>query len=236
MKKHLTVALVTLAVGASGIAGAANAATNLLTNGSFETGNFSGWTQTGTTGDAFPEVVIPYNSIAGYPGGAFSEPVPPATGSLGPDPAGDFAAYFVSDFADETLSQTVHLDPGTYTIGFSAYAPANGEANMGDAQFSGSIAGVNLVNTTVSAIPGTTWENFTGVAHIATAGDYTTDFTFITNHDPSKDVVIDQAFIVQGLVGGVPEPATWALMLVGVGLMGGALRLSRQPARIRAAA
>ena len=31
-----------------------------------------------------------------------------------------------------------------------------------------------------------------------------------------------------GVAGGVPEPATWAMMLLGVGLVGAGLRVSRQ--------
>jgi PEP-CTERM motif len=33
-----------------------------------------------------------------------------------------------------------------------------------------------------------------------------------------------------GLLTGVPEPATWATMMVGLGLLGGAMRLRRKPA------
>ncbi|HEX4184075.1 MAG TPA: PEPxxWA-CTERM sorting domain-containing protein, partial [Caulobacteraceae bacterium] len=113
------------------------------------------------------------------------------------------------------------------TIGFSAYAPANGFANIGDAEFSGSIAGVTLVDHKVSSGPETTWQNFTGTATITTAGFYNTSFSFNTDLFPSKDVVIDQAFIVAG---GVPEPATWAVMMVGFGGMGAAMRSRRRQA------
>jgi hypothetical protein len=149
-----------------------------------------------------------------YPTGAFNEPVPPATGSLGPDAAGTHAAYFVSDFATpfQSLSQTISLTPGIYTIGFSVYAPGNGYANAGDAQFTGSVAGVTLASYLVSSKPSQTWLNFTGVADITTAGLYTTSFDFSTDLYPSKDIVVDQAFVVAGAV---PEPSTWAMMILG---------------------
>src|SRR5687768_7678042 len=105
-------------------AGQASAAVNLLTNGSFETGDFSGWTYAGVTPSGFPAVIINYNAASPYPIGAFGEAVPPDdTASPSPDPVGDRAAYFVADGATESLSQSVFLDVGQYTIGFSVYVP-----------------------------------------------------------------------------------------------------------------
>jgi hypothetical protein len=216
---HIVSKLRSVAVGLiapMAFAGGANAVTvNLLTNGSFESG-FTGWTLGGANAPGnFPPVVIDYNSSAAYPTGAFNEPVAPATGSAGPDLAGLHAAYFVSDFATpfQSITQTIHLNPGLYTIGFSAYAPANGLANAGPATFSASIAGYPLLATTsVSSLGSQTWVNFTGSVNIVTGGDFLTSFLFNTNFNPSKDVVIDQAFVVAGAV---PEPSTWAMMFLG---------------------
>jgi hypothetical protein len=223
--KLLTVA--TLAAGLA-FAGAASASTNLLTNGSFEAngGSFSGWTLSGPTGDTTPAVVIPYNSSNPYPTGAFGEPIPAPSGpSHSPDAAGTHAAYFVSDFASETLSQTIHLNAGTYTIGFSVYAPQNGLNNPVDATFTGTVAGQTLTSGLVSALQPTTWTNFTQTIQIATAGDYTTSFAFQTDGFPAKDIVVDRAFITTGAV---PEPATWAMMIMGFGSLGVAMRNQRR--------
>ncbi|MEO8320765.1 MAG: PEPxxWA-CTERM sorting domain-containing protein, partial [Bradyrhizobium sp.] len=188
---------------------------NLLQNGSFENG-LTNWTLGGAVPDptGYNPVVIDYNSASPYPTGAFGEAVPVATGSASPDAAGAHAAYFVSDFANpfQSLSQTVHLGIGLYTIGFSAYAPANGFGNAGDAQFFGSVAGVQLANYFVSQKAGQTWYNFTGVVDIAAEGDYLTSFSFSTNEFPAKDIVVDQAYVVAGAV---PEPSTWAMMILG---------------------
>jgi hypothetical protein len=46
--------------------------------------------------------------------------------------------------------------------------------------------------------------------------------TDVTHQGP-----FNMAFSLQG-VGGVPEPSSWALMISGFGLMGGALRLRRR--------
>jgi PEP-CTERM motif len=200
-------------------------AANIVQNGSFETG-FTNWTLGGTV-DSYPAVVIPYNTGSGYPGGAFGEPIPPnnsATNS--PDAAGSHAAYFVSDFAAETLTQTVHLAAGVYQIGFSAYLPQNGFNNVGDAMFTGSIAGVTLANFDAASLTPVTWKTYAGSTTITTAGDYLVTFTFNTNFAPSKDVVIDQVYIVPGNPA-IPEPASLAIL--GAGLAGlGLTRLRRR--------
>ena len=150
---------------------------NLLVNGGFEDGGLNvGWTYSGTTGDGHPAVVIPYNSNLGYPNGAFGEPVPANPGGFGS--AGNNAAYFVSDFANETLSQTVHLAVGVYSIGFSAYLPQNGFNNQFDATFSGAVLGTTLLTGLVSANSPQTWYNFVTTVNIAVEDDYTTTFDF----------------------------------------------------------
>jgi hypothetical protein len=216
--------LAALALGLAVIASTSANAGNILVNGSFETGDFSGWTLGGTETQGFPAVVIPYNAASAYPFGAFGESVSPDTSGASPDPAGNYAAYFVSDFANESLSQTVYLTAGEYYVGFSAYAPANGFANAGDAFFTASVAGDPLASYMVSSGPATTWQSFSGIVDIATSGDYDTTFTFATDLDPSKDIVIDRAYIEA-----VPEPGTLAVL--GLALTGfagfAALRRSR---------
>ncbi len=194
-------------------------AANLVANGSFESG-FTGWTLSGPAADGDPAVVIPYNSSAGYPGGAFGEPIPANSAPTNsPDPVGTHAAYFVSDFANETLSQSVYLTPGIYQIGFSAYLPQNGYNNAGDATFTGEIAGVSLANFTASSLSPTTWQTYAGSTTITTAGFYLVDFTFNTNFSPSKDVVIDQVYIIAGNPP-VPTPEPASLAVLGAGLAG----------------
>ncbi len=209
------------------IAAPASAATNLVANGSFESG-LANWTIGGTDSQGFPPVAILYNSATGYPTGAYGEAVPVNdAGTNSPDLPGAHAAYFVSDFTvNQSLKQTVALEIGTYQIGFSAYAPANGFKNVGEATFSGSIAGVTLASYAVSTGPVTNWQTFADSVEITTAGDYEVSFIFNTNRFPSKDVVIDQVYIIAGnpAVPGVPEPASWALLISGFGMVGFAAR------------
>ncbi|WP_294537146.1 hypothetical protein [uncultured Rhodoblastus sp.] len=213
MKKHILLSAVALACTLA-VVSPGQAATNLLTNGSFESG-FSGWTLTGTATDGYPAVVIPYNSGAGYPNGAFNEPVPPPTGSLSPDAAGTHGAYFVSDFANEALTQTVTLNPGKYNIGISVYAPLNGWKNAGDATISASIGGVTLLSSGVHSLNAKNWYDLTGTLVVSAAGPYTAAFNFQTNRFPSADAVIDQAYVVAA-----PEVSTWAMMLAGFAALG----------------
>jgi hypothetical protein len=208
-------------------AGQASSAVNLVTNGSFETGDFTGWTYAGVTPLGAPAVIIPYNSGAGYPNGAFGEPIPPDnSASPSPDPVGDNAAYFVADAATESLSQSVFLDVGVYTIGFSVYVPFNGFNNSGNATFTGTVAGVNLANFTVDGSTPGVWMHFAGLANIAVAGNYDTAFTYNSGPAPAGDFVVDRAYIVAG--NAIPEPGTWALMILGFGGAGASLRMSRR--------
>jgi hypothetical protein len=213
------------------------AATNLVTNGSFEDG-LTGWTIGGVDTDSpvRPPAAIFYGAAQAYPNGAFGEAVPVNNApTASPDAAGARAAYFVSDFAfNQSLSQAIFLGAGNYQIGFSAYAPNNGFNNVGEAFFSGTIGGVTLANYAVSSGPRTTWQTFSGNLTIVSPGTYSVDFVFNTQFRPSKDVVIDQVFVIASDTGGpqipaVPEPATWAMLIAGFGLVGAAMR-RRTPA------
>jgi hypothetical protein len=205
------------------ISGGAQAATNLVTNGSFENG-LAGWTAGGVDAQGVPVVAITYNSATPYPTGAFGEAVAPDnSASLSVDPVGTRAAYFVSDRAKpQLLSQFVTTGPGRYVFGFSAYAPANGLRNLGEAMFKASFFGNEIANFAVSTLPAVTWQHFTGSFTKTSAGTGAINFTFNTDLVPSKDIVIDRVYVQA-----VPEPASWAMLITGFGLAGAALRRRR---------
>ena len=203
-------------------------AANLLINGSFEDG-LNGWTSGGVSGDGFPPVVIPYNSTNGYPTGAFGEPIPPdnAVGNPGFDAVGDHALYFVADLAHpQTLSQLVSITGGlSYTFGFDVYLPANGQANANGATFSATVGGLTFAVINASTAPGQTWLHYSGAATAA----FSAVDSFVLSYDsfgvPAKDFVIDRVYFADSTT--VPEPTTWAMMLVGFGGLGAVLRRRR---------
>ena len=217
-------------------ASSASATVNLLVNGSFETGNFSGWTLTNSesssgTGSALP-VVIAYNQASGYPTGAFGESIPTdnAAGNPSPDAAGSYGAYFVSDFANpQSISQTVTLLAGTsYTFGFDIFKPANGDGNPNGATFTALLNGSPFASFTASSLPVTTWQTISGsnTFMATTTGPFT--FNFTSNGFPAKDFVVDRVYLTAtDTISAVPEPASWAMMLGGFGIMGAALRRRR---------
>lgn len=212
----------------------ASAATNLLKNGSFESG-FDFWNVSATgsgTGYTAP-VVIAYNQASGYPTGAFGEAVPTdnATGNLGLDPVGTHGAYFSTDVGTQTLSQTVSLVAGQkYTFGFDYYLPQNGYNNPNNATFSASLAGVPFETFALGSEAPITWTSTsasrTFVAN--TSGDF--QFTFSGNGYTAKDVVIDRVFLTSA----VPEPEAWAMMIGGLGVIGFASRRRRAIANVTA--
>jgi hypothetical protein len=232
--KHLMLASAVLA-GANAVP--AFAVTNLITNGSFEAGaigigGFTNWTKTNVPTNS-PATVIPYNSTATYPNGAFGEAIPPANvATASPDAVGSKAAYFVGDFSvNETIKQLTWLTPGNYRVGFSYYLPRNGLNNPGNASFDATIVGVKVASTDINAqSPARVWRYASGVGQIVWAGWYDTAFVFNSNNNPSKDIVIDQVFAIATtdpadvVIPGVPEPQTWAMLLLGFGLVGVAAR------------
>jgi hypothetical protein len=200
---------------------------NLVTNGSFETGDLTGWTVTG--GGTYPVSVIITNGVTGS---AFGEAIPSDPLTVGsPDAGGNYAAYFVDDSAHQTLSQSVFLTPGNYEVGFDIYDPQNGYNNPNDASFSGAIAGITLADITVHSTAVDTWLHFSGDATVLSPGDYSVAFNFVPDGPPAADVIVDRVYIdttdVPGTPIGVPEPVT--LSIFGAGLAGvAALRRRRK--------
>ena len=204
----------------------ATAATNLITNGSFESG-LSGWTVSGSVGDVYPASVITYNSGTAYPTGAFGEAVPVDNAvNLGPDAAGTRALYFVSDFSTQVVSQTFTVaSSGSYTFGLDAYLPANGFVNSVNATLGVTLGSLNVASASLASLPATTWLAGTYSNLNLTAGTYTVSLAFTSNGYPAKDIVIDRVYLVSS----VPEAGTNAMLLAGLACLGFVVRRRKIP-------
>lgn len=240
--------LMLAAVAAGFTATPALAVTNLIRNGSFEQagttgpGAFTGWTRTNTPDRSpsqdVPAIVINYDIAASYAnGGAFGELVTPdnVANSGSPDAVGTRAAYFVGDFSfDETLSQLTFLRSGNYRVGFSYYLTQNGLNNAGNASLDVTILGIPVASTMITGSSvARTWFYATGVGQIVSPGFYQTALVFNSNGFPSKDVVVDRVFAfattdpATTVIPALPEPGTWAMLVVGFGFIGFGLRRRR---------
>jgi hypothetical protein len=174
---------------------AANAA-ELVTNGSFETGDFTGWTQFGDT--SFTGV-----STECYDGSC------PTDGSN--------LAYFgpVNDVGG--ISQTLATGAGLYNISFDL-------SNFQGESFSADFGGVTLLVNPPQE--GVTHYSFTDVA---ASGPTTLTFSF---QDVPAYYTLDDVSVTAA---GVPEPASWALMLTGFFGLGATLRGARRRTAVSAA-
>lgn len=184
-------ALAVLAVGTAALA--------QVNNGSFETGDFTGWTVSGDT--AFVGVC----DVSTCPGGFAPED-------------GNFAAYFgpVGDTA--TISQNIATTPGdSYALSFYLANPVGGTPNyfqvtFGTSSFSFSNFGVAFG-----------WQEFT-LTTVATSNETPLSFTF--RNDPAYWFLDNVSVSQSG--GTVPEPGTIVMFGTGLlGIAGIARRKFR---------
>lgn len=229
--KILTVAAFSVGLA---IAGNASAAVNLVKNGSFELGanGLQDWSIVSNgAGQGYSQtVVITTDGVGrGYPNGAFGEGVG-ADNAPGPfaDDGGTKAVYFSSDVGSESLTQLVNLAAGWYEVGFDAYIPMNGYNNANDATFTASIGTYTWdpVLLKGTAIGAQNWKHYSATVFINPAqNNVPTSFSFAARGYPAVDVLVDRVYIVETAV---PEPGTWALMILGFGSAGAMLRRQRR--------
>jgi hypothetical protein len=179
----------------------------VIANGSFEAG-FTGWTVSSGTDPQYAPVVIQYGQASPYPTGAFGEIIPAAPGG------GQYATYFVSDFANQSISQSIALAAGTtYTVSYNIYAPVNGSTNPFDALLQSAADG-NLSPVFLAKSLGAGWTNYSA-NFFASAGPYAFSLNFgplgSGSANAAADFVVDNIDISVA----VPEPATWAMMIMG---------------------
>ncbi len=208
-------------------------AQNLVGNGSFESG-FSGWTLSATPAtDPYPPVVITYGNTNTYPTGAFGEAIlADNVASRSPDAVGTHVAYFSSDVAVDTITTTapiVLVGGTTYNLGFDYYVPLNGFNNPNDATLK-LLLGTSTVASLQGGSPGSgitpqTWYNFNATFTPTATTTSTLSFQFQGLGVTAADFAIDRVYVVAAT--SVPEPATWGMMILGFGVVGGLARRRR---------
>ena len=213
-------------------------AANLIANGDFASGALTPWTLTGTAGDGQNTVVINLTSGASYPGGAFNEVIPTDPNA----PTSAYGLYFVTDVplgagAAQTFTVT---KAGTYKVSFDYYVPNNGLANPDDADLSASVNASTFANLDAKSLgnDGGAWRTVS-TTEVLGVGSNSFNFGFtvpgnVTAGQETSDTYAADFVVSNISVAGVPEPATWAMMLVGFGGLGAAMRSRRKPAVVTA--
>ena len=177
------------------------AGTNLVTNGSFETADFTGWTEGGNF--EFSQVVSgPFYTYSGAEDG-------------------EFYATFGPVGADGSISQTIADSAGThYTLSFWL-------AGAGDdpSDFSAMWNGTTLVSLT-DPNTGSVWQQYS--FNVTGTGSDTITFNF--RDDPAY-IALDNVSLSASTTttGTVPEPSS--LLLLGSGVLGVGAMIRRKLGR-----
>ncbi|HEY3887679.1 MAG TPA: hypothetical protein VGL73_03840 [Caulobacteraceae bacterium] len=197
-------------------------ATNLITNGDFETGDFTGWTevdQAGGFGSWFVQAEGDGTPINGLP-----TPTLATGGSF-------FASTDQTGQGSHSLSQSfTGTAGGTYVLSFDAYA--NDLSGVGPegtgtdyTTYPNQHVEVDLNGSVIYyGILTPDWAAYS----INVSSDVVTGTNTLTFVEVDNQLVLNEGLDNVSLTAGAPEPAAWALLLTGFAGLGGAARVARR--------
>jgi hypothetical protein len=193
-------------------AGLAAASPALAVNLGFETGDTTGWTSSSTS---LTGVVTSFGSFSPFEGSYFG-----------------FAKGGAKDVAT-TLSQTFNLVAGQ-TIsgewGFQARDVYLYQGKIYNDDASIAVNGVQLDYRDVLTVGDNKGSGWLAFSYTALApGAYTLTLSSTNHGDGSAPsyALLDDVSVSRLVGGGVPEPASWALLALGTALLGAGLRMRR---------
>jgi hypothetical protein len=202
VKLRIVAALITgLAISTSAYA---TTVVNLVTNGSFEDG-LNGWMAAG--GGVTPGGGVRVLTTGGTNSTGYKDDVPSLDGT--------HAAFFVDDVAMESLVQIVPLVDGTkYTFSYALFATGSGAANPNFFSLNSLLSSVNVTlvnNSSTTDVKVGEWTTYNYTFTAPRTDNYMLQFLFDAGATPAKDVLLDAVSVTAA----VPEPSTWAMMILG---------------------
>jgi hypothetical protein len=212
---HFRVAIlaVSASVALAAAATGAQAANNLLANGGFENTGFGGTTSYYNVGPAGADHAVP--SDFGWSVGNGNVDIVSYV-TYGPAPAngGAYGLDLVGYGSTGQISQTIGTVAGrTYNVSFDY------SSNPG---ISGPAADVLVNGGAIGSVTGSSgWQTYTG-SFLGTGSP----MTFALNETLGANNA--GVFLDNVSVTAIPEPATWAMMLIGFGGLGAAMRSQRK--------
>jgi len=208
---------------AAALATSAGASTNLVDNGDFSGG--------------YSDFHSDY--------GALVPTTPPATYSIGTNPSGAHPSW--ADFGDHTTGfGNMMIVNGAEAAGAIVWGQANITVDAqttyffstwiattfadAPAELNFSINGANLDSTFTAGAISAGWQQFFASWN---SGEATSADIALVNQNLAfngNDFALDDISLTTQAPGGIPEPASWALMILGFGATGAALRRRRMAA------
>lgn len=147
-------------------------------------------------------------------------------GFLGNSPDGNYFGFVQSYYGQSGgLIQTLNLNAGSYRLSWLDAGRADGD--LGNQTYTVSMDG-NLIATD-SVITGQAFSGKSQTFSVSDSGSHVLAYTALVSAGDNT------AFIDGVSVVAVPEPATWAMMLLGFGMVGVGLRYRRKSTTARVA-